>query len=347
MSAIITFKPKQVTKRILVVLPQRTRDVVINRYGLRNGLEKMTLEAIGNQYGITRERVRQIENAAIQNIRKSNLFSNEQPILNELSLAIDSLGGIVAEDEFLELTSQDKSTQNHVLLLLNLGDTFNKKKEDDEFKSYWYINKDLESAVSSALRNIYKNLTTDNLVSEQNIINTFLNELRELRNLNENYKNEENIKRWLTIYKMLGKNPLGEWGIASSPSVRIKGMRDYAYLAIKKHGSPMHFTEVAKAINDFFARKAHTATCHNELIKDPRFILVGRGLYALSDWGYSNGVVKDVISDILKKHGPLLKEDIVEKVRKERYIKDNTIIVNLQNRKYFRVNRKGKYLLVK
>lgn len=344
MSASITFKPKQVTKRILVVLPPRAQEVVINRYGLGKDANKMTLEAIGNKYGITRERVRQIENAALQSIRKSDTFLNEQSTLDELSSAIDSLGGIVAEDELMELVSKDKGAKNHMLLLLNLGNEFNKEKEGDEFKSYWYINADLQGLVSKGLRNVYESLSYDDLISEQNLLTRFLNEVKDL---NKKYRNEDNARRWLMISKMLGKNPLGEWGVAESSNVKVKGMRDYAYLAIKKHGSPMHFTEVSKAIGDFFARKAHTATCHNELIKDPRFVLVGRGLYALSEWGYSSGVVRDVISEILKKHGPLTREDIIDKVRKERYIKDNTIVVNLQNRKYFKVNKKGEYSLAK
>lgn len=344
MSALITFKPKQVTKRILVVLPDRAREVVINRYGLGKSPNKMTLEAIGNKYGITRERVRQIENAALASIRKSDIFSNEQPTLNELSSVIDSLGGIVTEDELMELVSRDASAQNHMLLLLNLGDEFNKQKEGDEFKGYWYIDADLQNIVSKGLQNVYKGLSYDDLVSEQDLLSRFLGEVKDLNN---KYRNDDNARRWLMISKMLGKNPLGEWGVAESSNVRVKGMRDYAYLAIKKHGSPMHFTEVSKAIGDFFARKAHTATCHNELIKDPRFVLVGRGLYALREWGYSSGVVKDVISEILKKNGPLTREDIISKVRKERYIKDNTIIVNLQNRKFFKVNKKGEYSLAK
>lgn len=344
MSAIITFKPKQVTKRILIALPDRAREVVTNRYGLGKDPNKMTLEAIGNKYGITRERVRQIENAALASIRKSDIFSNEQPTLEELSSIIDSLGGIVAEDELLDIISKDKGTQNHTLLLLDLGDAFNKKKEDDELKSHWYVDNDLQKSVNNALKNIYKELSYNDLISEQDLLNKFLNEVKDL---NKKYKNEENIKRWLYISKMLGKNPLGEWGVADSSNVKVKGMRDYAYLAIKKHGSPMHFTEVSKAIGDFFARKAHTATCHNELIKDPRFVLVGRGLYALSEWGYSSGVVRDVISEILKKHESLTKDEIIEKVKKERYIKDNTIIVNLQNRDYFKVNDNGEYSLVK
>ncbi len=93
MSAIITFKPKQVTKQLLVVLLPRAREVVTNRHGLGKSTGKMTLEAIGNQYGITRERVRQIENAALGSIRKSDAFTGEKRALNELASAIDSLGG--------------------------------------------------------------------------------------------------------------------------------------------------------------------------------------------------------------------------------------------------------------
>jgi DNA-directed RNA polymerase delta subunit len=120
-------------------------------------------------------------------------------------------------------------------------------------------------------------------------------------------------------------------------------MRDYAFLVIRKHGSPIHFREVAKQIEKLFGKKAHVATTHNELIKDPRFVLVGRGLYALAEWGYMSGVVKDVIKKVIEKHGPLTKDQVIEKVLKERYVKENTIIVNLQNPKYFKKDREGKY----
>ena len=122
-----------------------------------------------------------------------------------------------------------------------------------------------------------------------------------------------------------------------------KGMRDYAFLVIRRHGSPIHFREVAKTITELFGKKAHVATTHNELIKDPRFVLVGRGLYALSEWGYMSGVVRDVIRKILEKHGPLTKEEIIDKVLKERYVKENTIVVNLQNQKYFTKDKESRY----
>jgi thioredoxin reductase len=105
----------------------------------------------------------------------------------------------------------------------------------------------------------------------------------------------------------------------------------------------MHFKEVATSISKTFNKKVHPATCHNELIKDSRFVLVGRGMYALSEWGYKAGTARDVITEILKREGPLSKEDVVEKVNKERYFKKNTILVNLVNTKYFKSDKNGLY----
>ncbi|MEI7480644.1 MAG: sigma factor-like helix-turn-helix DNA-binding protein, partial [bacterium] len=78
-SATITFKPKQVTKRLLAVLPTRSRDVIINRYGLGKSTERMTLDGIGKMYKITRERVRQIENHALALMRKAKQYTEEKP----------------------------------------------------------------------------------------------------------------------------------------------------------------------------------------------------------------------------------------------------------------------------
>ena len=121
-------------------------------------------------------------------------------------------------------------------------------------------------------------------------------------------------------------------------------MRDLAYLTLKRHGSPLHFAEVASKIESTFGKKAHRATTHNELIKDPRFVLVGRGLYALAEWGYTQGVVKDVITSVLA-DGPLTRRDIIERVKRERHVKDNTIIVNLQDTDTFVKNPDGTYAL--
>ncbi len=339
----ITFKPKQVTKKLLSVLPDRARDVLTKRYGLDATAETSTLESIGQTYGITRERVRQIENYGIQSVQKSEAYKEFQDVFDELQTALDALGGVLNEHDLLDELAKDSSLRNHIYFLLVIGDPFKRVKEDNSFSHRWYIEKKISDNVEKALKNIFESLQEDDLVSEDEILARLKSELGELE---ERYRDEKILKRWLSISKQIDKNPLGEWGHAQSPNVRAKGIRDYAYLAVKRHGSPMHFKEVAEAIKSLFGKKAHIATTHNELIKDRRFVLVGRGLYALSEWGYSAGVVKDVLRDILTTHGPLTRDEIIDKVRKERYVKDNTIIVNLQDTVLFKRLPDGNYMLV-
>lgn len=340
--SVITFKPKQVTKSLLTTIPPRARDVIIGRFGLEDSSDRKTLESIGNIYGITRERVRQIENFALATLKKSEAFEKVSPLVEELREILDTLGGIVSEEEFLEHLSPDKTVQNHITLILVLSDTFTKHKEDDSFKHRWSINDAVASDVHAVLHSLHKEFTDNDLVPEKEIIERFLDRIH----TDPKRKSEHTAKRWLGISKILGKNTLGDWGVAASPNISARGIRDYAFLVIRRHGSPMHFTEVAKKIHEVFGKKAHIATCHNELIKDARFVLVGRGLYVLSEWGYTGGVVKDVIRHVLEKEGPLTKQEIVEKVMKERYVKENTILVNLQNAKYFKKDKEGKYKAV-
>lgn len=337
----INFNPKQAVKRLLGALPARAQDIISGRFGL-TGEKRMTLEAIGKKYGITRERVRQIENYSIGSIRRSPLYEKEKSSFDELKSVVIKLGGVVPEDDLLEHISKDKSVQNNIHFMLIIGEEFSKEKEDEEFKHRWHIDKNLANKIHEAIRKLYENLKDDEIVPESEIVASFLGHLKEV---SEEYKEEEIIARWLRMSKTIGKNPLGEWGRAKSSNISARGIRDYAYLVIRKHGSPIHFRDVARLISEIFKKKAHVATTHNELIKDGRFVLVGRGLYALKEWGYSQGIVRDVIADILKKSGPLPKDKIIEKVMKERYVKENTILVNLQNPKYFKKNKDGHYTL--
>ena len=339
-TASLSFKPKQIVKQLLSSLPDRARDVLTFRYGLGKDERRLTLDAIGKKYGITRERVRQIENYALANVRKSEEYKQAKAAFTEIETLLHSLGGIVVEDDFLGHVSKDKSLQNHVHFLLVIGEPFKKRKEDAEFRHRWHVNEELSGKVESALRKLYASLNDQELLPESEMVNKFLNHLEDV---SERYKNQEIVRRWLSISKKVGKNALGDWGVAHSPNIKTKGMRDYAFLVIRKHGSPIHFREVAAQISSMFNKKAHVATTHNELIKDPRFVLVGRGLYALAEWGYAPGVVRDVIRSVIEKAGPLTKEEVIDKVLKERYVKENTIAVNIQNPKYFKKDKEGKY----
>lgn len=338
--AIISFRPKQVSKKLLSTLKDRSFDVIANRYGLADDEDRKTLEAIGKKYGITRERVRQIENAALAAIRKSPLMAESQAIFDEIKGLISSLGAVVEEDELLGHFAKDRSTQNHIHFYLVLSDAFTKHKEDEKFKTRWSIEHDAVEKIHEALEKLYESLGDDELIPEGKMIERFLSNVKEI---STEHRNDEIFKRWLRLSKKIDKNPLNEWGKADSKNVKTRGVKDYTYLVMRKHGEPMHFREVAEAITKTFNRKTLAATTHNELIKDPRFVLVGRGRYALKEWGYKPGIVREVIAEILKQNGPMTKEEIVDAVLKERFLKRNTILVNLHNNKYFKKLKDGKY----
>jgi hypothetical protein len=338
----ITFKPKQTTKKLLKGLQDRASEVVINRFGLNDAGEQQTLESIGQKYGITRERVRQIENFALGAIKKSESFHEAEEIFKELKDIINSLGGIVAENELLPMLSKDPVTQNHIGLYLALGNDFTEAKEDAHFKKRWIVDGHTAERVHKALLDIHGALLSEDLISESEMIDKVLCH-DGICEITTHKIDKEIAGRWLNLSKSLAKNPLGEWGRSTSPNVKTRGIKDYAYLVMRRHGSPMHFREVAEAIEKTFGKKTHTATCHNELIKDERFVLVGRGVYALKEWGYTAGVVREVIEQILKKDGAMTKDEIIEKVLKERYLKKNTILVNLMNPKYFKKDKNGLY----
>lgn len=341
--ATISFKPKKVTKKITSHLQDRASDVIMNRFGLTGDGKRKTLEEIGKKYNITRERVRQVEDAAISSIKKSEAYKEEQAVFDELKHLVKRLGAIVAEHEFLPYISKDKATQNHIHFFLVLSDFFKKHREDDHFHPRWSVDDGMADKVHDALKRLYSSLRDEDLIPETEIIKKFFDQMKDMA---EEYRDKEIAKRWLSMSKSISKNPLGEWGKASSPNIRTRGVKDYAFLVMRRHGSPMHFKEVADSITKTFGKKTHYATCHNELIKDSRFVLVGRGMYALAEWGYKAGIAREVIRDILKREGALSKEDVVSKVNKERYFKKNTILVNLVNPKYFKKNKSGLYTAV-
>lgn len=339
----LTFAPKSVTKDLLAGLPERTRKVLTDRYGLSPKGENRTLDAIGKEYGITRERVRQIESHGLSVVRESDTYTAQAELLEALKQELHALGGIIAEETILKEIPKSESDRSHLIFILTVGHHFNDRREDANFKTRWHVDEQLAEAVERALGNLQESIEPHQLTPEEEFIELFSKHLREVGVKN---RPPEVLVRWLSISKRIGKNPLGEWGRVESPHVRIKNTRDFAYLTLKRHGSPMHFTEVAKGIQKLFTREAHPATTHNELIKDGRFVLVGRGLYALKEWGYEPGVVREVIKGIITRGGPLTREEIIERVKRERYVKDATIAVNLQHSLFIRLPD-GKYALSK
>lgn len=341
--ASFSFDSSALAKRLLAAAPERAREVLTRRFGLGAITERETLEAIGDRSSITRERVRQIEAAGLDAIRASKAFKDASSAFEEIAQFIHSLGAIVPEETLLSALGKDEKSRNRFRFFLMVNSAFSRERETNDFLARWHVDHTTAKHIHNALTRLYSSLSDNEVVKEGELLDRFLDELKEV---NDAYKNEEVLKRWLTLSKHIGSNPLAEWGRTTAPAIRIKGVRDYAYLAVKRHGAPMHFSDVAKTIGALFSKKAHIATTHNELIKDPRFVLVGRGLYALTEWGYRSGVVREVIRETLEQKGPMKKDELIKHVKKARFVKDNTILVNLNDSRYFKRLKDGRYAAV-
>lgn len=303
---------------LLKDLPERQKDVLTRRFGLRG--EKETLESIGRKCGITRERVRQIEEDGRKELQIRLEDPQCQTVFRSFEKELEKAGFLKREDLLLKQLGGDKF-QNHALFLLTLGKPFQRVGENEEFYAYWVVDKE-----ASNLARKHISVFTSALKKEKKPISL-------LSNIPVSH---------IEISKNILLGPEGLYGLKDWPEVNPKGIKDRAYLVFKKVQQPLHFSQVAQKIG----KDALPQTVHNELIKDPRFVLVGRGLYALGEWGYTPGIVREVIADVLKSSKkPMPKEQVTKAVLEQRQVKPNTILLNLQNKRYFIKDSEGNYAL--
>lgn len=302
-------------------LPQRTKEVVSRRFGLETG-KRETLEAIGKDLGVTRERVRQIEEDGFSRIKPK--LGQNQKVFQYFIERIKSFGGLKKETLLLENLGE-KQSQAQVCFLLTLSPDFKRAGETDELYPFWTLNQNSLALAKKVISSFYQELKKTN---HPLTINDFTS---------PSALNKTALVSCLEVSKIIQKGPEGLFGLKSWPEINPRGVKDKAFLVFKKEKNPLHFNKVAELIGEVLPQ-----TVHNELIRDDRFVLVGRGMYALREWGYEPGYIKDVISKILKEaNGPLAKEEVLKKVLEQRLVKENTVLLNLSNKKYFLRDSQG------
>ncbi len=320
------FSYKEVCQYLTSSLPQRTKDILSCRFGFGRG-KKETLEAIGKKYGITRERVRQIEKDGIKQAKKE--AHQHREVFSFFKKELEKLGGVKREDLLLNILEQEKGEKNYIIFLLNISEDLFRIPENKDFYAFWVNDEKTFLKAKEVIGDVHKELKKRKKLLP-------LQEISAKKDMPL-----EILSSYLEISKIIVKNGEEEIGLYNWPEINPRGIKDKAYLALKKAGKPLHFREIAATLGE----KANPQTAHNELIKDNCFVLVGRGVYALSEWGYTPGEVKEVIHNILKKEGSLAKNDIIQQVAKQRIVKKNTVIQNLSNKKYFVRTPDGKYTI--
>lgn len=329
-----------VDKIISSIDKEREREIVSRRFGLYD--RKETLEQIGEMLGITRERVRQLEKIIVNQLSdsKQKQFTDNINKFDELVIPIlTEKGNLIRVSDLSQVICDEanKIDNSRVAFLAKLSPQLELIEEDDSYYSFVYIKKSLsEKVIKSAV-----NLILDK-IKETNEPQT----AEQLSKLTNN-PNKSQVEAYASISKDI-TSLNGLWGLVKWPSVNPKNIRDKIYVVLKENGKHMHFNEIAETIrkSDFKRNDVTTQAIHNELIKDKRFVLIGRGLYALKEWGYKKGTVSDIIAEILKEASkPLHKDEIVKKVLENRYVKETTVILNLQGKPQFKRVAKATYEL--
>ena len=347
------FNPSEVVSLLLRNLTGREEDVLRRRHGLL-GKEAETLEKIGETYRVTRERIRQIEKTAVNKINKLKNFNEVINLVERTVFSVlEQNGGIMSEEAMLKkllyVVGDNYINRQNILFIISelLNNKFRSIKSDDEFRKSWQI----VNATLHLFREISKllfNIISENKkpIIESDIIQKLKN--TDFYQRNSERLNDDTIISYLEINPKISKNPFDEYGLSEWGSIIPKRMNDKIYLILKKYGKPMHFNEITKKINEiqFDKRKAYPPTVHNELILNDKYVLVGRGIYALKEWGYHPGVVADVITQILKEeNNPLSRVELIKRVLKQRIVKKNTICLALTNRTKFKKLSDGSYTL--
>jgi DNA-binding phage protein len=331
---------ESITKEILNTIErEREREIVARRFGLFDRRE--TLGQIGELLGITRERVRQLEKAVITRLNES--AKNGLPHIKEVEKALtqhlDEMGKVARVSEITSrlVPQNSKIDQSRVAFLAQLSPNVAVIEDNDHFYH----------AVGLASEH------TEKVIREK--VNKIIDAIKEIAEPTDveqiaqkvGSENPKHVEALASISKNVA-NLHGRWGLVKWPMVNPKNIRDKIYVILHDNKKPMHFSEISGSIkdSDFKRKNVTTQAIHNELIKDKRFVLIGRGIYALREWGYDKGTVADVIAEVLKKEGgPLHRDEIVKRVLKSRHVKETTILLNLQGKPQFKRVAKATYAL--
>ncbi len=327
---------------ILAIIDQeREREIITRRFGLFDRRE--TLEQIGELLGITRERVRQLEKAILTKLKtaaesgKINTVSNlEKVFIRNLT----EMGRVARVQDLADKILGGTSSQldrARVGFIAELAPKLTVVEGNDNYFQSVGIreygdDKKIRSEVDQIVAAIKKHgepLTIEELHDKLS------------------YQHPDYVRALASVSKLLA-HLKDNWGLIKWPTVNPKNIRDKIYVILEDNGKPMHFSEIAASIkgSSFKRKDVTTQAIHNELIKDSRFVLIGRGIYALDSWGFNKGTVADIIADVLKKSpSPLHRDEIVKRVLKSRQVKETTILLNLQSKDQFKRVAKATYAL--
>ena len=317
--------PSKTITQALAPLTPRQRDIIQLRYGLKSAAGE-TLAAIGKRYNVTRERIRQIEAQALRSLNTQFAKADFDDFRVGVAAYLEKNKGMRRHD----LVARDMGQNGNVIrCAFEASGVATFHPEDKTNYAFWSLS-DTHVKRGAAF-------TTE-------LVNTLKRAVGKPAVMPE----DEAGINYVSISKKFAVSPHGEFGLAEWRTINPKVSRDWAFLVLKKTQKPLHFSHITTEINKIRKnKKVNPQTIHNELIKDKRFVLVGRGMYGLEEFNILAGTAREVLSHLLKKHGPMPAKAIIELALTHRPFKEKTLLINLQNKNWFKRMDEGKYFIRK
>lgn len=332
----------EIIEDIFLILTNKEKDVIVQRFSLDNKPRK-TLESIGQMFSVTRERVRQIEKIALNKLRRTVSTTRLNSVNEVANKVIEENGGVIIEKKLvsaiLNAIGSTSDVDAHIIkLALSINSTIEKSEKTNVTHPFWRLKGVDMTLINAIVSTGIKTLKKKADVMQDSKLVVQIRQLMEeqLKNLSDAI-----ITSSLEVDKRVKRTEAG-FGLMTWRHINPRSIRDKAYIVLKREKRPLHFVEIANKISEsgFDKKVVTTQAVHNELIRYEQFVLVGRGLYALKEFGYEKGTVADIIEGLLKKKSPMTKQEIIEGVLKQRHVKKGTISLNLQkNPQFVRVGR--------
>ncbi len=327
---------------LLLLLSDKEKNVIKKRFNL-NSKGKFTLEEIGSEFSVTRERVRQIEKNALSKMRR-NVFNTALKSLHEhIGEYVKNVGGLVKKDLLVSelaklMPLQNSLHQPSLDLSLVLHENLDLVGNTIEFHPYVRDKRITDYLVKHAADQLF------NLLNKYGDVKSLVKLHTDLKPFfTENNFDLNKLRSLIHIDKRLAIVDEDFVALMQWRHINPRTLRDKILYVLRNEKNPMHFVDIAEKISSstFDSRKVNVQAVHNELIRHDSFVLIGRGIYALKDWGYEKGTVAEVIRTVLKEKGELTQDEIINAVLDRRQVKRITIILALKNSKNFvRVGRK-------
>ncbi|MFA6527954.1 MAG: sigma factor-like helix-turn-helix DNA-binding protein [Candidatus Gracilibacteria bacterium] len=339
-------KLRDLIENLLIVLNEKEKDIIEKRFALHSQ-NKQTLEQIGKKFSVTRERIRQIEKNALKKLTR-NAQNTNLKILNEYAkVIIKKNAGIMTEDKITaavinSLSNISATEINELKLALALDADLDKIPNTINYEPNWRIKTIPFQLIKELTQVGIKVLNERNDVIEPTQLAVKVQEKLSQK------VDPELIVSTLSIDKRIKFTEKGI-GLKTWRHINPRTLRDKINFILSREEKPLHFVKISNLISEyrFDNKMVNTQAVHNELIRNKDFILIGRGIYALSKWGYSEGTVSEIIEKVLAGKKVLTRDEIIKEVLKQRQVKTITIYLNLKNKPVFKKVGKDSYTLVK